>query len=574
MGNPPYNAKQLNENDNNKKRNYYVMDARIKKTYSTDSKATNKIVLYDPFVKAIRWATDRIIKNEEGIVAFVTNDSFIDQLAFDGMRKHLTRDFNAIYVLDLGGNVRKNPTLSGTTHNVFGIQVGVSINFFIRRKGNYYKKAKIWYAAVPQDWRKEQKYDFLEKKTEYTNIIWQEIFPDKKHTWLTSELQGEFESFLPLVDSNHKNKKIIFQLFSNGLKTNRDTWAYNFNSDLLCKNIKLMIDTYNEHVTKLCNLPKKPNIDDFVITDDKVISWSEGLKKLLERKIKLEYHESKLRLSLYRPFTKQYLYFDQYLAERRYQMPYIFPISENEKENQIICVNRTSEKPFACLMANAIPDLVMCGGFGAPTQCFSFYIYNEEGTQRTENLTDWALQEFRGHYRDDTISKWDIFHYVYGVLHHPGYRQKYAANLRRELPRLPFAPDFRGFAPAGARLAELHVHYERQPEYPLKFMEKPGAPLNWRVEKMKLSPDKTRIIYNNFLTLEGVPPEVFDYKIGNRSALEWIIDQYRVSTDKRSGITNDPNRGDDPQYIVRLLGQVITVSQETQQIINNLPPLE
>ena len=172
-----------------------------------------------------------------------------------------------------------------------------------------------------------------------------------------------------------------------------------------------------------------------------------------------------------------------------------------------------------------------------------------------------------------SISKWDIFHYVYALLHHPQYREKYAANLKRELPRIPFAPDFRGFAKAGAKLADLHVNYEKQPEYPLQRLENKDAPLNWRVEKMKLSKDKTQLVYNDFLTLGGIPPEVFEYRLGNRSALDWIIDQYQVSTDKRSGIVNDPNRADDPEYIVRLIGQVITVSLETVKIVKALPPL-
>ncbi|RJR35178.1 MAG: DNA helicase [Deltaproteobacteria bacterium] len=573
LGNPPYNAKQLNENDNNKKRKYFIMDARIKKTYSKDSKATNKIVLYDPFVKAIRWATDRIINNEEGIVAFVTNNSFTDQVAFDGMRKNLSRDFDAIYVLDLGGNVRKNPTLSGTTHNVFGIQVGVSINFFIRKKGSYYKKAKIWYAAVPIDWRKEQKYDFLEKKIDCTNIEWQEILPDKKHTWLTSELQGEFKSFLPLVDSNPKNKKIIFQLCSNGLKTNRDAWAYNFNPNNLNSNIRKIIETYHEHIIRWQDLKEKPDVDDFVLNDDTRISWSEGLKKCLERQTSIPFTENAIRQALYRPFTKLNLYFESHISERRYQMPLIFPKREAENENWLICVN-CAERPFNCLMTNNIPDHHLCGGFGTAAQCFPFYTYSEDGSQRRENLTDWALEQYRTHYQDDTLSKWDIFHYIYALLHHPAYREKYAANLKRELPRIPFAPGFHAFAQAGARLAEIHVHYETQPEYPLTRLETPGLPLDWRVEKMKLSPDKGALKYNDFLTLTGLPPEVYGYKLGNRSALEWVIDQYKVHTDKRSGLTSDPNRGGDPQYILRLLGQVITVSLETLKIIHNLPPLE
>jgi len=204
-------------------------------------------------------------------------------------------------------------------------------------------------------------------------------------------------------------------------------------------------------------------------------------------------------------------------------------------------------------------------------QCFPFHTYSEDGTNRTENITDWALEEFRKQYKDSSITKWDIFHYVYGYLHSPGYRAKYAANLKRELPRIPYAPDFWAFAKAGKRLAEIHVHYEDQPEYPLTQVENPLKALNWRVEKMKLSPDKSAVIYNDFLTLTGIPPAVYEYRLGNRSALEWIIDQYRVKTDPRSGITNDPNNPDDPDYIVRLLKKIVTVSLETVEIVKGLP---
>jgi predicted helicase len=225
------------------------------------------------------------------------------------------------------------------------------------------------------------------------------------------------------------------------------------------------------------------------------------------------------------------------------------------------------------MMTSLIPDLHLCAsadGF----QCFPFYVYAEDGSNRRENVTDWALEQFRMHYDDNKISKWDVFHYIYALLHHPSYREKYAANLKRELPRIPFAPDFQKFAEAGAKLAKLHVNYEKQPEYPLQRLESQDAPLNWRVEKMKLSRDKTQLVYNDFLTLGGIPPAVFDYRLGNRSALDWIVDQYQVSTDKRSGIVNDPNRPMDPEYIVRLIGQVITVSLETMKIVKSLPSLE
>ena len=204
-------------------------------------------------------------------------------------------------------------------------------------------------------------------------------------------------------------------------------------------------------------------------------------------------------------------------------------------------------------------------------QCFPFYTYDEDGSNRRENITDWALAQFRAQYQDDTISKWDIFQYVYGLLHHPGYRERYQANLKRELPRLPFAPDFRAFAAAGARLAEIHVGYEEMAPYALEEIEAPGQTLDYRVEKMRLSKDKTQIRYNDFLTLGEVPAQAFDYRLGNRSALEWVIDQYRVKTDKRSGIVNDPNRADESRYIVNLLGRVIAVSLETVEIVAGLP---
>ena len=573
IGNPPYNARQVNENDNNKNRPYEKMDKRVAETYARDSKATNKNALSDVYVKAIRWASDRL--GEEGILAFVTNSSFVGDFSFDGMRKHLASDFDAIYVLDLGGNVRKNPKLSGTTHNVFGIQVGVSINLLIKRKGKRPRQARIFYASVDEFWRKEQKYDFLDEKAHLENVVWENIIPDRKYTWLTEGLEGDFDTFLPMGTKEAKagRDKAIFKNYGRGVATCRDAWAYNFSRHELSQNIQRTIETYNEQLFKWSRLSKKPPVDEFVLNDDTRLYWSEGLKNCLRRQIALQYDDTLLRRSAYRPFTTMHLYFDQHLDERRYQMPSILPMAFTETDNRLIYItDRASEKPFMVLATNKIVDLHVVGA-GANSQCFAFYSYAEDGSNRKENITDWALEQFRTHYHDDSISKWDIFHYVYALLHHPQYREKYAANLKRELPRIPYAPDFRGFAQVGAMLADLHVNYEKQPEYPLQRLESKDAPLNWQVEKMKLSKDKTQLIYNDFLTLGGIPPEIFDYRLGNRSALDWIVDQYRVSTDKRSGIVNDPNRADDPEYIVRLVGQVVTVSLETVRIVKALPPL-
>ena len=339
-----------------------------------------------------------------------------------------------------------------------------------------------------------------------------------------------------------------------------------------------MIDTYNTHVLKwLYRENRDVAVDEFVVYDDVEISWSESLKRNLQRGQRADFSESDVRTSLYRPFTESNLYFARAVIERVYVFPSIFPTPATEMENRVICVGGYGRIGFSILISKFIPDLNF---YGDPQQSFPFFTYDEDGGNRRENITDWTLAQFRTHYCNDKINKWDIFYYVYGILHHPTYRERYAANLKRDLPRLPYAPDFRGFANAGARLAEIHIGYEDVQEYQggndapvLQFIETPDVPLDWRVDKMKLSKDKTQLKYNDYLTLDGIPSRAFDYRLGNRSALEWVIDQYRVKTDKRSGIVNDPNREDDPQYIIRLIRKVITVSLESVSIVEDLPPL-
>ena len=574
IGNPPYNMGQVNENDNNKNRKYKAMDARITETYAKDSKATLRNKLHDPYVKAFSWASKRI--GEEGIFAFVTNNGFLEGVAFDGMRKHLAQDFDAIYILDLGGNVRKNPKLSGTTHNVFGIQVGVSINLFIKRSEARTdpKSAEIFYAHVDEFWRKDEKYNYLNSKGHYQNIEWQQITPDSRHTWLTEGLHAEFDTFLPMGSKEAKNTKggeTIFNLYSLGVATNRDILAYSFNLELLQEQVRTFTEIYNTTVDRKRRHNPKAPVESFIDTTDPRIKWTRQVKASLKKLQPSTYEESHFRTGLYRPFCQKYLYFDNFWNEERYQQHRILPTPETESENRIICVSGIgSSKPFQALVIDMVPSL----DFLEKTQCFPFYTYDEDGTNRQENITDWALAEFRTHYSDDTITKWDIFHYTYTLLHHPAYREKYQMNLKRDLPHIPFAEDFWGFANAGTALADLHVNYESVPKYDeLKYIETPGMPIDWRVEKMRLSKDKTQLKYNDFLMLDGIPAEAFGYRLGTRSALEWVVDQYRVKVDKRSGIRNDPNRADQPQYIVDLIGRVITVSLRTVEIVGNLPAL-
>ncbi len=427
------------------------------------------------------------------------------------------------------------------------------------------RRARIHYARVDEFWRKEEKYAYLDEKQHRGNIDWQELQPDAKHNWLTQSEQSDFDGFMSIaVDPT--TTQGIFAVISNGVQTNRDAWVYNFDREALTENIHRIVESYNAEVRRWRERKRGAGttIDDFVSANDSEIKWSSRLKERLRANISVSFEKDNLRRALYRPFTEKYLYLDSTLIHRRGQFPQILPTIESD--NQLIWLKVGSDWPMFPLATNRISDQLPQGG----SQCFPFYTYNEDGTNRRENITDWALEQFRTHYKEKSIKKWDIFHYVYALLHHPLYRERYAANLKRELPRIPFAPDFRGFAKTGGRLAEIHVNYEQQPEYPLERIETPGKPLDWRVEKMKLSKDKRSLIYNDFLTLSGIPPEVFEYRLGNRSALEWIIDQYQVSTDKRSGITNDPNRADDPQYIVRLMGQVLSVSVETTKLVQSL----
>ena len=572
IGNPPYNARQMDENDANKNRKYPELDRQIQDTYAQASSATNKTALYDPYVKAIHWALNRI--ETDGIVVFVTNHNFITGQAFDGMRKHLSEACDAIYLLDLGGNVRKGHPGDA---NVFDIQVGVSINLFLKKGQAGEGPARIFYNGETAELNKEATFEFLDACEHIGNVNWQTIEPDARQTWLTEGLREDFETFMPIGSKTAKAAKdeisgVIFHQFSSGVKTNRDAWAINFNKDTLTTNVQRMMDTYNTQALKWQQQTAQ-NVDDFVVYDNEKISWSSGLKQKLTSGHIAEFAPERIRQMLYRPFTKSRFYFDRFMAERVYVFPSIFPTSETEAENRVICVpNRGGRTDFWCYITNVIPHTVFITIDA--NQCFPFYIYDEDGTNRRENITDWALARFQKHYRDENITKWDIFHYTYALLHHPAYREHYQVNLKRDLPHIPYASKFWEFVKVGRQLAEIHVHYEEQPKYKLDLIETEAMSLDWRVNQMRFSKDKTQLKYNDFLTLGGIPAEVFQYQLGNRSALEWVVDQYRVKTDRRSGIENDPNRADDETYIVDLIRKVISVSLETVGIVERLSGLE
>lgn len=523
IGNPPYNVGQKSENENNPNRKYKEVDRRIRETYAKESTATNKNALSDMYVKFFRWASDRL-GDRDGIICFVSNNSFVDQLAFDGMRKRLAADFERVDHIDLHGNVRRNPKISGTSHNVFGIQVGVGITLAVRKKG---ATRRLRYYRVPEMWRKIEKLNFVAKG----QIPWQELTPDAKSTWLVPEHADEYQSSLLLGE--------LFDLYTVGVKTNRDEVVYDWNRNTLAKRIKKFIADYNAEVYRHKSEPEADWPDR--------VKWSRDLKQDAQRGRIASFEEGKIRSALYRPFTKRWLFFDRVMNEEVYQWP-------NISGRVIVTSDIGWRAPsFSLLATDTIADLHLCAAIDAH-QCFPL-----------SHLKNSAVVQFRQHYSDESITKEDVFHYLYALLHHPEYRERYAANLKRELPRIPFAPDFAAFATAGRELARMHIHYESLDPWPLEEIVSQNVPYSERVTKMKFSDDKLSLRANESLTLAGIPPEAFEYRLGSRSALEWVIDQYQVKGE------SDPNREDDPGYIIRLVGQVVRVSVETAHIVKTLP---
>jgi len=571
IGNPPYNANQINEWDNNRNRKYPVVDSRVRATYAKDSEGGLKNKLYDPYVKFLRWATDRL-QGSDGIVCMITNNNFvIDKFPFDGVRKRVVQEFTDILHLDLHGNARRDLRLSGSSHNVFGIPLGVGITIAIRNKEAASHTVRLF--RVPERWKRTEKLRQLAKWGSAYHFDWSNGTPCPYNSWIQYKAAGDFDDLIPLATKAVKmskglNGNAVFKKYSVGIKSNRDEIVFDFQRRPLLTRMEQFIESYNSHVDRLRRAKGPVEIDDFVSYQH--VKWDGTLKQHLQRFREGVFDERHIRQTLYRPFTTEFLYFDPLCINRVYLQPRIFPTTTAERENAAICCTNHAQTPFVVLISNRIPNEAVGGRAG---QCFPFYFYGEDGGKRRENITDWALDQFRKHYKSQKLDKWDIFHCVYSLLHHPGYRERYANELKREIPRIPFVPDFKSFAAVGKQLADLHLGYEELSPYKLERVEGDAVPLSYRVERMKLAKDKRSLVVNESLTLAGIPAETFDYRLGTRSALDWVVAQYRVTTDELSGITSDPNRDDDPEYIVRLIGQVIRVSVETVDIVNRLAAL-
>lgn len=550
IGNPPYNANQANENDNNKNREYRELDKKIKNTYVKQSTA-QKTKVYDMYSRFIRWAGDRLGKN--GVIAFITNSSFIDARTFDGFRKVLANEFSDIYVIDLGGDVRKNPKISGTTHNVFGIQTGVAISFLVKKEGVRNAPGKVFYIRRPELERKEAKLSFL-AENKFSQIPFERIAPDKNYNWL-SLTDNNYDELLPLIDKEvkrGKSEEAVFKLFSRGIATQRDEWVYDFSEANLEEKMKFFVEVYQK------------TFENTSYADKMKIKWDRELTKYLAKKIVKNFDKSHIMVSLYRPYGKRYLYFDKHFIGMTYQWFEIFK-SQDLDNRYIAFVALGGSKPFHCLGGDSIIDLHFTGD----SQCLPLYYY--ENGQRIDNITKWGLQQFQNHYQDKTIAKIDIFHYTYAVLHNPAYREKYELNLKREFPRIPFYKNFRQWVEWGEKLMELHLNYETTQPYKLTRIDLPQDEEKL-APKPKLKADKTKgkIIIDTVTTLEGIPKVAWEYRLGNRSALEWILDQYKEKKPKDKTIAEQFDNyrfADYKETVIDLLEKVCAVSVETMKII-------
>jgi len=619
IGNPPYSVGQKSANDNAANLSYPVLDARIAETYAAKSSANLGKALYDSYIKAFRWATDRIADNPDGgIVAFISNGSWLDGNAQDGFRACLESEFSDIYVLNLRGNQRTSGELSRKEGGkIFGggSRTPITITFLVKNPAKLGQKATIHYHDIGDYLTREQKLDLVKKfkSVHGRSIEWQTIEPTDRHDWI-NQRDGLFDTLIPLFPEKKfdNNAHSFFSTNVIGVATNRDAWTYSFSEQELSKNISKMLHFYTNEKHKL-----HTSSDYELSTDDTEISWTVNLRKsALDNKNIIQDNTARI-VSAYRPFTIQNLHYQRELIERPGQWDKIIP---SDLPNSIICVSGIgSNKPFTSLLIEKIPSL----DFVEKAQCFPLYWYEENKVQeqslfdfgtessdkyiRRDGITDWILKEVRKRFGNSkVITKEHIFYYVYGILHSPQYRERFAADLKKSLPRIPIVDnveDFMAFYKAGKALADLHLNYEQVPaspdvtatiadavykeptsddpfsgytQYDHFFVDKMTFP-KVRNEAGKLVPDKSRIIYNGNITIENIPAKAYEYIVNGKSAIEWIMERYAVTQDSKSLIINDPNDWSkehrNPTYIYDLLLSVINLSVQTVDIVNSLPKL-
>jgi predicted helicase len=605
MSNPPYSAGQESANDNNQNVSYPELDNKIRETYAARSTAVNKNALYDSYIRAIRWASDRI--GDSGVVGFVTNASFVETNTADGLRKCLADEFSSLYIFHLRGNQRTAGELSRKEGGkIFGsgCRAPIAISLLVKNP-DAKQQGKIYFHAVGDYLSQAEKLDKISKFQSIEGIseskAWKNITPDKHGDWL-NQRDDSFGHFMAIGDKKNCQNTCLFNTFSRGLETGRDFWVYNSSNSQLSANLIGTVNFYNKEVKRYVSVVSKSSkIDKFIDTNPTKISWTRDLKKNLERKIEISFKKNDIKLSQYRPFNKQWAYYNKDLCSYLNLLPRIY--TKPVHDNLTICVTgRGSSKEFCGFITDILPDLEMI----SKGQCFPLYLYekNDEnstdhndlfasqatpdknGYTRKDGISDAGLSHFQSAYPDETISKEDLFYYIYGLLHSDEYRQRYAANLSKELPRIPrvkTAEDFCAFSKAGRQLAELHLNYETIKMFSAT-VEGAEKDEDYRVEKMKYAKngrekELTTLIYNNKITISGIPLEAYEYVVNGKPALDWVVERQCVKTDKNSGIVNDANDWaidtmNNPRYPLELFLRVITVSLETMKIVKALPKLD
>ena len=560
IGNPPYNANQQNENDNNKNRTYPAIDRRIRETYVKQSTA-QKTKQYDMYKRFIRWASDRL--EDDGIIGFVSNSAFLDARQDDGFRKVVAEEFNELWVVDLKGNARTSGERRRQEGgNVFDdkIRVGVAIYFLVRRKGM--DGFKVFYNSVDDYARAFQKVAYVQGET-LDALEFVEITPDAKFNWLDQSLSG-FEQLLPLANRVTKLAKLatdqqaVFSLYSLGVITARDEWVYDHDAERVGNKVRGFINEYEEKRA----LHGGSAVDDGELGT--LIKWTRDLKRQLRSDSPNVYDRNSVRRTLFRPFVEKHLYFGQSVNEMQYQLPEIFPSGEvQENEAICFCVNG---KSFYVLATDKTFDYHLTGD----SQCLPLNRYTADG-EPVSNITEWGLRQFREYYADDGISAEDIFAYVYAMLHDPMYSQRYEVDLRRDFPRVYYQEDFAWWAQQGRELLDLHLRFDTAEPWPLERLDKDGV----KPTRAILRAEKGRgtITLDEQTTLAGVPPEAWEYQLGTHSALEWVLDQHKEKKIKDPTVRERFNTyrfADHKERVIDLLGRVCAVSTFTTNIVNEL----
>lgn len=592
LGNPPYSVGQDSQNDDNQNDHYEELDNRLMETYVARTNSTLKGKIYDSYIRAYRWASDRI--GDKGIIGFVTNAGWLDSSSADGMRKCMAEEFNSIYIYHLKGNQRTSGERSRQEGGkIFGegSRSPVAIVFLVKNPESK-EFGRIYFHAVDDYLTREEKLQILTRAQSIASVGSSLIVPDEHGDWFNLR-EGSFSRFIR-IDGKKTKEKSIFRNFSLGVFTSRDVWAYSSCREQVVNQMQRSIDFYNSQVEEAIS-----NGNDFSENfDPKLMKWDRPQKRNVRKGEKAKDVEyARVNKSFYRPFFRQYLYFDRFWNNCVYQMPTIFP--SNSTENLMICFNQAwSGEGQLALMANRIVDL----HFNGDSQCFPRWIPKSDTPaqgildlgyedDRESGFSKDALPHFQKAYPGQTITETDLFYYIYGILHSEDYRTRFANNLMKELPRIPRVAtyeQFRAFADAGRKLADLHVNYEHVAPYAgVKLVKKEGN-ADYRVTQMKwgkipgkkgnAAKDKTRLVYNDWLTIENIPLEAQEYVVNKKSALDWVVERACVSTDAKSGIVNDFNdyaaEIGNPRYPLELVLKVITVSLETMKIVKGLPPLE